>query len=525
MKWKKTSEQKPNLSRMQRQAYSSLQEGDLERTERLCAGILKYRPEDFDALHLLGLLNLQRRRLVEALHFLAAAANSNPGSADVMSNLGLALHASGRYEQAISSYHNALCIVPGHPEILYNIGNAYLELGRFADALASYDGALRSKPDHVGALVNRGNALVRLNDPVQALASYDAALVAMPQHPQILTNRGHARRRLDHPAEALADLKSALAAAPDLAEAHFETALTLLTLGDFDAGWKEYEWRWKTAAFARQRRPFQSGPWLGEQPVSGKTILLHAEQGFGDTIQFIRYAPLLARQGAKVVCEVQAELRPVLSQLEDVAVVASGEPLPAFDLHCPLLSLPLACGTKLQTIPAAAPYLAAPTERVQYWRDRLPRGRPRVGLVWSGSPSHKNDSNRSIPLARLAKLFEDLPARCFSLQRDLHNSDAEVLRQLPDLVHLGEHFRDFADTAAVIALLDIVVSVDTAVAHLAGALGKPVLMLLPHAADFRWMRGCDDSPWYPSAKLFRQPAFGDWDSVIARVGDEIRRLN
>jgi len=234
---------------------------------------------------------------------------------------------------------------------------------------------------------------------------------------------------------------------------------------------------------------------------------------------------LLARQGAKVVCEVQAELRPVLSQLEDVAVVASGEPLPAFDLHCPLLSLPLACGTKLQTIPAAAPYLAAPTERVQYWRDRLPRGRPRVGLVWSGSPSHKNDSNRSIPLARLAKLFEDLPARCFSLQRDLRNSDAEVLRQLPDLVHLGEHFRDFADTAAVIALLDIVVSVDTAVAHLAGALGKPVLMLLPHAADFRWMRGCDDSPWYPSAKLFRQPAFGDWDSVIARVGDEIRRLN
>src|SRR5580693_8914590 len=345
---------------MQRQAYSSLQEGDLERTERLCAGILKYRPEDFDALHLLGLLNLQRRRLVEALHFLAAAAKSNPGSADVMSNLGLALHASGRYEQAISSYHNALCIVPGHPEILYNIGNAYLELGRFADALASYDGALRSKPDHVGALVNRGNALVRLNDPVQALASYDAALVAMPQHPQILTNRGHARRRLDHPAEALADLKSALAAAPDLAEAHFETALTLLTLGDFDVGWKEYEWRWKTAAFARQRRPFQSGPWLGEQPVSGKTILLHAEQGFGDTIQFIRYAPLLARQGAKVVCEVQAELQPVLSQLEDVAVVASGEPLPAFDLHCPLLSLPLACGTKLQTIPAAAPYLAAP---------------------------------------------------------------------------------------------------------------------------------------------------------------------
>jgi tetratricopeptide (TPR) repeat protein len=524
MKWKNTSEQKPNLSRMQRQAYGSFQEGDLDRTEHLCAGILRYSPEDFDALQLLGLLNLQRQRMVEAINFFVAALKTNSGSADAMSNLGLALHASGRYEQAIFSYQNALRIVPGHPEILYNLGNAYLEFGRFADALSSYDGALRSKPDHIGALVNRGNSLLRLNDPAKALANYDTALVAMPRHPQILTNRGHALRRLDRPTEALVDFKSALAVAPNFPEAHFEAAMTLLTLGDYDAGWKEYEWRWKTGAFAQHRRPFRSGPWLGEQPVTGKTVLLHAEQGFGDTIQFIRYAPLLVRQGAKVVCEVQPELQPLLSQLEGVAVIASGAPLPAFDLYCPLLSLPLAFGTKLQTIPAA-PYLAAPAEREEYWRGRLPPGRPRVGFVWSGSPSHKNDSNRSIPLARLGKLFEHLPFRCISLQCDLRSADAEVLRQLPDILHLGEQFRDFADTAAVISLLDVVVSVDTAVAHLAGALGKPVMMLVPHAADFRWMRGCDDSPWYPSAKLFRQPAIGDWDSVIARVGDEIRRLN
>jgi len=525
VKLKRISEQKPNLSRMQRQAYRFFGEGDLDRAERLCAGILRDRPEDFESLHLLGLLNLQRQRVVEAIHFFSAALRTNPGSADALSNLGLALHAIGRVEEAISSYHNALCVVPGHPEILYNLGNAHLESGRLADALCSYDSVLKSKPDHVGALVNRGNTLLRLNEPAQALASYDAALVTMPRHPQILTNRGHAHRRLDRLEEALADFKSARAAAPDFPEAHFEAAMALLTLDDFDAGWKAYEWRWKTAAFARHRRSFASGAWLGKQPVSGKTILLHAEQGFGDTIQFIRYAPLLARQGAKVVCEVQPQLQPLLSRLEHVTVIASGAPLPAFDLHCPLLSLPLAFGTLPTTIPAAVPYLAAPADREEYWRDRLPPGRPRVGFVWSGSPSHNNDSNRSIPLARFTKLFEHPSVRCFSLQRDLRGTDAELLRELPNVVHLGNQFRDFADTAAVISQLDVVISVDTAVAHLAGALGKRLLLLLPYAADFRWLRGRDDSPWYPGAKLFRQPAFGDWDSAIARASDEIGKLD
>jgi Tfp pilus assembly protein PilF len=463
--------------------------------------------------------------MVEALHFLAQALSVNASSADAMSNLGLALHATGRYDEAVSSFRNALRLAPDHPEILYNLGNACLELGRIAEALSSYDGVLARAPGHVGALVNRGNTLLRLNEPASAIASYDAALAAMPGHPQILTNRGHALRRLDRPADALADFNAALLAAPEFPEAHFEAAMTRLTMGDFDAGWTAYEWRWKTAAFARQRRQFRAPLWLGDQPVSGKTILLHAEQGFGDTIQFIRYAPLLAGRNAKVVCEVQPELQPLLAQLEDITVIAAGEPLPAFDLHCPLLSLPAAFGTKLQTIPASIPYLAAPAERLAYWRDRLPPGRPRAGFVWSGQPSHKNDANRSIALTRLAGLFENPPVRCFSLQSDLRAADGKVLAGLPGLVHLGDGLRDFADTAAVISLLDIVISVDTAVAHLAGALGKPVVILLPYAADFRWMRNRDDTPWYPTAKLFRQPAFGDWDSVVVRVGDELRQLS
>lgn len=228
--------------------------------------------------------------------------------------------------------------------------------------------------------------------------------------------------------------------------------------------------------------------------------------------------------GAKVVCEVQAELQPLLSQLDGVSVVAAGEPLAAFDLHCPLFSLPFALKTRLETIPAEVPYLAAPAERQAYWRNRLPQGRPRAGFVWSGSASHRSDAARSIPLSRLAALFEDPPLSCVSIQTELRSADGDALRNLPGLVHLGGEIRDFTDTAAIISLLDVVVSVDTVAAHLAGAMGKPVVVLLPHVADFRWMREREDMPWYPTAKLLRQPAPGDWDSVIARLRDELSRF-
>jgi tetratricopeptide (TPR) repeat protein len=514
----------PNLSRLQRQALHSFQQGRLDEAERLCAGILAYRPDDFDALQLLGLLNLQRRRLVEALHFLSKALKVNSTSADAMSNFGLALHAMGRFEEAVGCYRNALLIAPLHPEILYNLGNSCLELGRIDEALANYDEALAQNASHVGVLVNRGNALVRLNRPVEAISSYDTALALLPGHPQILTNRGHALRRLDRPVEALLDFEAALAKAQGFPEAHFEAGMARLTLGEFEAGWKEYEWRWKTGTFADKRREFCRPLWLGDTAVCGKTVLLHAEQGFGDTIQFIRYAPLLIERGAKVICEVQAELRPLLSQFDALEVIARGEVLSSFDMHCPLLSLPFAFRTTLETIPADIPYLKASAERIARWRDRLPSDRPSVGFVWSGSTSHKNDANRSIPLARLARLLKDSPVRSVSLQNELRDADRQTLRDLSNLVHFGGELADFADTAAVISLLDLVVSVDTAVAHLAGAMGKPVIILLPHAADFRWMRERGDSPWYPTAKLLRQPAFGDWDSVIIRLRDELRRL-
>ena len=522
--WKSASARTPNLARLQRQAASAYEDRNFGKAERLCAAVLEYSPDHFETLHLLGHILLLRGRHIEAIGPLARAAKANAASVDAASNLGLALHGAGRIEESIAQYRHALTLSPQHPEILYNLGNSYLACDRIADALASYDEALANNPSHVGARVNRGNVLLRFNRPMDALDSYEQALSLLPDHPQILTNRGHALRRLDRPEQALEGFATAIRKSPDFPEAHFEAALAHLSLGDFKAGWKAYEWRWKTGAFADKRRSFRQPQWHGNMPTAGKTILLHAEQGFGDTLQFIRYAPLLASRGARVICEVQPELMSLLTQIEGIEIVAKGCALPPFDLHCPLLSLPFAFETEVATIPAEVPYLSAPATRVAHWRDRLGEGRPRAGFVWSGSPAHKNDFNRSIPLARFGELLANSPFACFSLQREMRDADREVLHRLPDLSDLGPELCDFADTAAVISLLDVVVSVDTAVAHLAGALGKPVIVLLPHAADFRWLRNRSDTPWYPTARLLRQPAFGDWDSALVHLGDELRAM-
>jgi len=318
---------------------------------------------------------------------------------------------------------------------------------------------------------------------------------------------------------------SALVARPDFAQARFVEAVARLTLGDFAAGWRGYEARWSVGLLASQRRSFTAPLWLGEQSIVGKTILLHAEQGSGDTIQFARYARLLVERGARnVILEVQRELVRLLSGMRGVAVVVGrGEPLPPFDMHCPLLSLPLAFATEPRTIPTNIPYIAPPAADVRRWRKRLPQPRPRIGLVWSGDRLHDNDLNRSLRLETLLPLLDLTSVSFVSLQHVVREEDVPVLRSRPDVIHVGGEFRDFADTAGALAALDAVISVDTAVAHLAGAMGKPLFLLLPFAADFRWLREPQDSPWYPTARLYRQPKFGDWQSVIAALAQDLTR--
>ncbi len=519
----------PNCPRLLRRARRAHDSGDLATAERLYNALLEYQPGNFDALHGLGQLHFLHARFDTALVLIQSALRNDMSRAEGFASLGLVFHFLRRYKEALVSYEEGLSLDPGNTELLNRRGVALLELGRPLAALESFERVLAIVPSHFDALGNYGNALIKLNRPEQAIAAYDRALVVAPENAQLLTNRAVALRRLDRPCEALMSTSRALASTPDFAQARFVDSVARLTLGDFAAGWRGYEARWQVGLLASQRRNFTAPLWLGQDtskvPLDGKTILLHAEQGFGDTIQFVRYAPALARRGAKkILLEVQREVVPLLSCMTGVdAVIPRGQTLPAFDVHCPLLSLPLAFATELATIPADVPYITPPEERISTWRDRMPRRRPLIGLAWSGDRGHDNDLNRSMGLETLAPLLDLADVSFVNLQHEVRERDLPILQKSANVFSIEPKFSDFADTAAAVALLDAVISVDTAVAHLAAAMGKPLLLLLPFAADFRWLRERQDSPWYPTARLYRQPKFGDWESVIGAVRQDLMR--
>jgi len=513
----------PNVSRMLRRARRAHENGELQTAERFYNAALFHQRDNFDALHGLGQIHYRHGHLDTALVLTQAALKSDPGRAEGFASLGFIFHCLARFKEALASYDAGLGLEPDNAELLNRRGVALLELCRPREALAAFTSVLAADPDHLDARGNCGNALIKLNRPAEAVAAYDEALKIAPDNVQLLTNRAVALRRLDRPHEALMSATRALAARPDFAQARFVDSVARLTLGDFSAGWRGYESRWQVGLLASQRRSFVAPLWLGKESLEGKTILLHAEQGSGDTIQFVRYAALLAARGAKkVILEVQRELVRLVSRMPGVAsVIARGQALPSFDYHCPLLSLPLAFATDLSSIPADIPYITAADADAAAWRGRLPRQRPLIGLVWSGARLHDNDLNRSMRFETLAPLL-DLPNIGFvSLQHQMREEDTCLLRNCSNVLALGEQFRDFADTAAAVSLLDAVISVDTAVAHLAGAMGKPLFLLLPFAADFRWLRERNDSPWYPTARLFRQRQFDDWTGAIDALRQEL----
>src|ERR1700692_272296 len=376
---------------MLRRALRAHEDGEFDKAERRYTPVLHSDADNCDALHGLGLINYRRGRLDAALALIQAALKAALGRADGFASLGLVFHALKQFGRALKCYDEGLGIAPDDTELLNRRGVALLELGRPHEAMDNFERVLAAAPDHLDALGNRGNALIKLNRAVEALAGYNKALTVAPDNAQLLTNRAAALRRLDRPHEAVMSARRALVNRPDFAQAKFVEGVAKLTLGDF-SGWRGYEARWGVGFLASHRRSFAAPLWLGEQSLDGKTILLHAEQGFGDTLQFVRYAPLFAGRGANVILEVQPELARLLSPLPGVAaVIARGKPLPRFDCHCPLLSLPLAFGTQLATIPAQIPYVAPTEQDVALWRERLPRRRPLIGLVWSGERTHDND--------------------------------------------------------------------------------------------------------------------------------------
>jgi len=466
---------------------ASLQSGNLDEAERLCKLILEADPKQVDALNLLGVARLRRGQAEDALEYLTRAYGLDRRFTDVAYNLGVALG----------------------------------ELERWEQALVVYDRVLRTDPSNARAWNNRGNVLQKLDRWKEALAAYDRTLLLQPDHPNAHHNRGLVLLTLGRPREALGAFERAVALAPANAEAQWTKSLTHLLLGEFEAGCRLHEWRWKTVQMGRLARGFHEPLWLGEAGIEGRTLLLHADQGLGDTIQMARYVPMVEARGAKVILEVQPPLVRLMSSLSPtVEVIARDASLPRFERHCPLGSLPLAFRTTLENIPSRDSYLHAQTADIERWAARLgPRERPRIGIAWSGNPRHKRDRDRSIPFAKLTPVL-DARFEWHALQTIFREGEEEAARAAGVHISKGE-LADFAETAALVSNLDLVVSVDTSIAHLAGALGKPVWILLTWEPDWRWLLGRDDSPWYSSARLFRQPALGDWDGALANVASAL----
>jgi tetratricopeptide (TPR) repeat protein len=472
----------------------------------------------------LGDLLQRQQRLDEALLTYRHVLTLDPHSAEAAEKSGKLLYEQGRIGEAAEQFAKVVELRPDDPAAYNNLGIALTDLRRLGEATAALDRAIALSPDLAELYNSRANALKLQNRLKEALADYDRAIALTSGSAQTFSNRGNCLDELARPDEALANYQQALTLDAGHADAHWNLAINRLRAGDLRAGFREAEWRWTSKTLRLKPRHFDKPLWLGAEPIDGKVLLLHNEQGLGDAIQFARYIPLLAPCGARVVLESSPPLIPLLAGLAGISQhIAKGEALPEFDFHCPLSSLPLVLDTTLDTIPAVTPYLAVPPD-ARDWSSWLGENSGvRVGLVWSGNPDHLNDHNRSIAFAALAPLL-DINAQFVSLQKNARAEDQRELGACAGIRDAAPQLNTFADTAALIAELDLVISVDTSVAHLAGALGKPVFILLPYVPDWRWLMGRNDTPWYPSARLFRQTAARRWEPVIAEVKDALQRF-
>jgi tetratricopeptide (TPR) repeat protein len=467
---------------------------DLQRGDEAVLSLqqaLKLDPRNVDAANILGLLHFRQGRFQEALECFSLSIDVRPKQADALHMRAIVLERLKRFDEALSDNIRSHELDPTNPETSNNLGHVLRLLGRLDESLEWFDRALSLRPDFVEALGNKAFALTQFRRFDEAFACYEKS------------------RSID-PNDALTEWNQAM--------------LQMLT-GNFEAGWAGRESRWRTGLGMADPK-FPQPLWLGDSPLEGRTILLYADEGLGDCIQFARYVPMVAARGARVILAVADPACPLLSGLPGVSrCLPKSASLPEFDLHCPMSSLPLAFRTTLDSIPAAKSYLPRPANAlVQEWESRLgPRDGLRVGLVWAGNPSHANDHNRSIGLENFSRIL-DVDATFFSLQKDLRAGDKAMLAGYPEIVDLTQHLSDFVQTAAMVSCLDLVISVDTSVAHLAGALGCPVWILLPYTPDYRWLLDRDDSPWYPTVRLFRQSETRDYASVLERVRAELLRL-
>ena len=499
-----------------------LQQQKFADAERLFESVLEIDPNHFDALHLLGTIARSTGRAKRAVELIQRAVELNPQSPAAHKDLALAQLDVERPFDALASCDRAIALDATYADAYRIRGNALLHLKLAPIALTSLETAIGLEPGLADAHHSRGIALLALNRPEETLASCDRALALRPDFAEAHDTAGSAQLTRRCFADALVRYEKAISLNPDFARAHLNKSLCLLQIGRFEEGLREYEWRKK---LRRQIavRSYDQPLWLGEESISGKMLFIYWEQGLGDTIQFYRYAKVAAARGARIVMSVQDSLVNLLKEADpEIQIIHSSETPAEFDYHCPSLSLPLAFRTTLATVPTERPYITPDEGLRAAWSNRLaPTTRPRIGVVWSGGKSHTNNDNRSIALERFLPLFSaDVDWIC--LQIELTGKDVGLLRRLGHIAYFGDEVKDFSDTAALIDLMDLVITVDTSVAHLAGAMGKPVWILLPYNSDWRWLHDRDDSPWYPSARLYRQQQLGNWEPVISQIKNDLR---
>ncbi|NYH13476.1 tetratricopeptide repeat protein [Paraburkholderia bryophila] len=485
---------------------------------------LRLQPDDASSHNNLGNARHALGQHTEAIASFTRALQLRPGHAGALNNMGMSLNALDRADEAIPCFQKALAAEPRFVAAHFNLANTFDATGRHVEAVQSFEAALRLQPNLPPAIFGMGNALAALGRHAQALPYLERSVGLDPQFALAWLSLGNAHLALGAHAPAVRAFDQALRQRPDLASAHMNRALAWLALRDFARGLPEYEWRLQTMA----EPAIQTLPrWHGE-PIDRRTLLIHAEQGFGDTLQFARFVPLAAQRAARVVLEVQPALLPLLAPVAQawrVTLIAQGTPRPAADLHCPLLSLPLALGTTYDSIPARTPYLDVPAAYGRKWRGSLGgQAKRKIGIAWTGRI--QPNETRSMPLAALDPLFALDGIDWIVLQPELSADERAALDTHPraaSIHRFDKRIGDFADTAAIIERLDAVVSIDTSIAHLAGALRKPLWAMLPFAADWRWFTGDARSPWYPGATLVRQPQPGAWQEVVEAVANELRR--
>jgi FkbM family methyltransferase len=501
------------------------EQGKLDEAAAAFRQALSVKPDLAEAHNNLGLVRASQGHLEEAVAAYRRAIVLKPAFAEAHNNLGIALRQSGQAEAAVASCREAARLKPDLPEAHNNLGSALEEVGRYDEAIVTLQEALRIKPDFSKAHNNLGIAYWYLGRYDEAAGSYRRAIELMPEMAEAHNNLGNVLRDQGNLDEAEACYRQAADLKPNYADPHWNQSLVWLLEGDFERGWAEYEWRWKLKNFKPRQCPQPS--WDGSS-LEGKTILLAAEQGLGDTIQFIRYAPLLKERGARVLAEIQRPLRQILSTAPGIdQLLVQGEATPAFDTHVTLLSLPRLLGTRLDSVPASVPYLSADPALVEKWRDDL-TSLPgfKIGIAWKGSPQNRTDRGRSLPL----RLFENLArvpgVTLVSLQK---GQGIEQIAEVSDrfqVIDFGDRLDaeagPFMDTAAIMRHLDLVITCDSSLAHLAGALGAPVWIALMLTPDWRWLNGRDDSPWYPTARLYRQTRVGDWPDVFDRMASALQ---